>query len=65
MTLTARETEALSFIARTGGGLPGGRQNTMTTQRLARKGMVRYTGTLAVVAVTLQGEAFLAAQASA
>lgn len=65
ITLTARETEALTFIDRKGGGLPGGRENTQVMSRLVKKGMCRWTQGPNTIEVTAAGQAFLAAKAGA
>jgi len=44
ITLTARQHEALFWIARNGGGLAGGRENTRTMNQLADKGLVHLRG---------------------
>ena len=58
-TLTARQHEGLFWIARKGGGLAGGRENTRTTDQLIAKGLIARKGR--DVAVTFEGLRFLVA----
>jgi hypothetical protein len=59
MKLTAIEQAALAQIARTGGGLAGGRQNTNVTTRLIKKGLVARTGDVRGVEITEAGKSYL------